>query len=196
MPRLAAGAVVASVLLSFSVPVGATASGPTVVGVVDLYAPTPLAAFSGLFPERFAADDLSASLARAAAGRFTLVPRDAVEKAASGAGWRGEDVLHFDRLGRLARIVGADRLVIGWIAALDMSDSGGVGPDNGGTPHMIDATIVVQVFDAAQGRIISETRQMGSAVGAVPSVLAEQALHRAVGAALPSLLGTLISQMP
>lgn len=190
--RVAVGAVAAVVLLSVSIPAGATAAGLSTVGVVDFYGQTVLPGFSGVFPERFAADDLAASLARAAAGRFTVVPRAAIEKAEAAANWRGEDVLRFARLTMLARTVGADRLVTGWLR-LDLSgDAGGGGLAETEGPGMVRAAIVVQVFDAAQGRLIAETQQTGFAVGIEWSVVVVQAIHRALGAALPSLLGMLV----
>ena len=71
------------------------------VGVVDFYAPTPLGTFSGLVPERFAADEFSKMLSGAAAGRFTVIPRSAMGQAEAAVGWRDGDVLHFDRLEHL-----------------------------------------------------------------------------------------------
>ncbi len=52
-----------------------------VVGVVDFYAPTPLGVFDGFTPERFAADDVAALLARRAGDRVTVIPRSQVVRA-------------------------------------------------------------------------------------------------------------------
>ena len=50
------------------------------VGIVDFYAPTPLGAY-GFTPERFAADALSNLLAQTGAGRFTVTPRESMQRA-------------------------------------------------------------------------------------------------------------------
>src|SRR5437016_1698068 len=88
------------------------------VGVVDFNVTTPLGAFSGLVPERFAADDFSKMLSGVAAGRFAVIPRSAMGRAEAALNWRDADVLNFDRLRALAQAAGADWLLVGWISHL------------------------------------------------------------------------------
>ncbi len=163
------------------------------VGVVDFYAQTPLGTFSGVFPERFAADDLSGLLARAPAGRFDVIPRATMQQAEGAARWQEADVLHFDRLRALARAVGADRLVVGWIPQLVVEAGGGGGStpmsSDGGGPPSAFVNIVVQVFDGAEARVVAQTHQSADIVfGASRSQLATQVLHTALERALPDVL--------
>ena len=162
------------------------------VGVVDFYAQTPLGAFSGVFPERFAADDLSGLLARSPAGRFDVIPRATMQQAEGAMRWQEADVLHFDRLRALSRAVGADRLVVGWIPQLVVEAGGGgavpMSSDGGGPPSAL-VNIVVQVFDGAAARVVAETHQSADImVGASRSYLTTQVLHTALERALPDVL--------
>ena len=156
------------------------------VGVVDFYAPTPLGAFSGLVPERFAADDFSKMLSGVAAGRFAVIPRSAMGRAEAALNWRDADVLNFDRLRALAQAAGADWLLVGWISHLVIT-TGGTGtstpPDDSGPP-MADTALVVQVFDAAQGRLVAETQRSASDIGGSRTILVERVLHHALESAL------------
>ncbi len=168
-----------------------------VVGVVDFYAPTPLGVFDGFTPERFAADDVAALLARRAGDRVTVIPRSQVVRAEEALRWRGDDVLHFDRLVALGRSLGADRLVVGWITLLSVEAGGGhtvplPDGDGNGVPTA-EARVVVQVFDVAQGRLVAETRQWASAVGFVRYRLAEEVLRKALAPAVPALWGPLVA---
>jgi hypothetical protein len=169
------------------------------VGVVDFYALTPLGAYSGVFPERLAADDLSALLARAPAGRVEVVPRLTMQQAEGAMRWQEPDVLHFDRLRALARAVAADRLVVGWIPLLQVESGGGGSvpvPDDGNVPTAL-VNIVVQVFDEAQARVIGETRQSADiTIGVSRSQLATQVLHIALERAQPDVLRMLTAQVP
>jgi hypothetical protein len=179
--RAVALAVLAGAVILSGGPGGA-APGVKTVGVVDFYAPTPLGAFVGVFPERFAADDLSAQLARAANGRFTVIPRGTMERAEGALRWRDVDVLHYDRLGALARSVGADALILGWIPLL-VVDAGGAGvviPPDGEGPPSAEVNLVIQVFDATQGRRVAETKQAASALGTTRSLLTQRVLHDAL----------------
>jgi hypothetical protein len=56
--------------------------------------------------------------------------------------------------------------------------------------------VVVQVFDAAQGRIVAETRAEGNGLGALTSLVAEQTLHEALQPTVSFLLSTLTSSRP
>lgn len=179
--------------------VGATASGMT-VGVVDFYAPTPLGAFVGIVPERFAAEDLSRLLTRAASARFAVVPPSTMQQAEEAMRWQSADVLHFDRLRALARAVGADRLVVGWISLFSVDAGGGghrilIAADDGGPPTAT-ANIVVQVFDQATARLVAETRQSASVLGATRSQSAGLVLHAALERGLPEVLRLLLGQAP
>lgn len=161
------------------------------VGVVDFYAPTPLGAFSGVFPERLAADDLSALLARTPAGRVEVIPRPTMQQAEGAMRWQEPDVLHFDRLRALARAVAADRLVVGRIPLLQVESGGGGGvpvPDDGSVATAL-VNIVVQVFDEPQARMIGETRQSADiTIGVSRPQLATQVLHIALERAQPDVL--------
>jgi hypothetical protein len=180
--------------LNFPLSASLAASHGGRVAVVDFYdASTARLGFD--FPERFAADDLAASLtaqaaARAAASRtgiggegLTVIPRDVVQAAESAMGWREDDVLRFDRLRTLAVALNADLLVIGRIPTLNVQWAGD-------GPHENVASVVVQVFDALEGRIVAETQQSASTInigGGDPGEL----LHRALGSAIPWIMQTL-----
>src|SRR5437879_7344015 len=157
------------------------------------YAPTPLGAVSGLVPERFAADDFSKMLSGAAAGRFAVIPRAAVGRAETALHWRDADVLRFDRLRALADAAGADWLLVGWISHLVISEGGSgttMPPDDGGPP-MADASLVVQVFDAAQGRVVAETQRSTYDLGGGRTILVERVLHHALESALLPIVSAL-----
>jgi hypothetical protein len=104
--------------------------------VVDFYAATPLGSFEGSVPERFAAKDLSDQLVGAGAGRIAVVSRRVVRQAEISVGWRTEDALRFDRLQTVARVIGADQLIVGWITLLTVDG----GADHGG-PTIADASM-------------------------------------------------------
>ncbi len=179
-------------------PVDAAAATARTVGVVDFYSPTPLGAF-GFVPERFAADELSALLAQSGAGRLTVVPRDSMEKAEASMGWHNADVLHFDRLRSLAQAAGANTLVVGWMPLLAVRVGGGGGglPPNGSGPPMADTNLVLQVFDAVQGRLVGENRQSASVlVATTRDLLAKQVLHDALVRGVAPLVGALSAGAP
>lgn len=167
---------------------GTAAAAAGTVGVVDLYAPSPLAVIGSVIPERTAADELSAFLARAGNG-VTVVPRATVAQAERAMGWREQDALSFDRLSALARAAGADRLVVGWIRTLSMGGAGSepMVPDGNGV-RLAQAAVVVQVFDAGQGRIVAERSAAGTAIGVVPEVLVRDVLRNALAPAVPWLV--------
>jgi hypothetical protein len=100
----------------------------------------PLGSFEGTSLERFAADDLSDQLVRAGAGRVVVAARRAIQQAEVSLGWRSDDPLRFDRLQALARAIGADRLVVGWITLLTVESGGS---DDGGPP-VAEASVVIQ----------------------------------------------------
>ena len=127
-----------------------------------------------------------------------VAEREAMEQAEAQLGWQGDDVLRFARLQALARAANADQLVVGWITLLAVSVGGGntKPPDGGNGPPTALSNLVLQVFDAGQGRIVSETHESGFAMGAGPHLLQEWALHRALVPAIPSLVATLTSDGP
>jgi len=163
------------------------------VGVVDFYAPTPLGAFSGLVPERFAAEEFSKMLSGAAAGRFVVIPRAVMGRAEAALNWRDGDVLHFDRLRALADASGADRLLVGWISHLVITTSGtgATTPPDDSAPPMADASLVVQVFDAAQGRVVAQTQRSAYDIGGSRTILVERVLHHALEPALLPIVNAL-----
>jgi hypothetical protein len=164
---------------------GAAAPAAGMVGVVDFYATTPLGPF-GFAPQRFAADDLS-KLLTAGAGRFSVVSRDSMERAEASLGWQGVDVLHFDRLRALARAVGANALIVGQILLLDNLDGGRTPPG-----ASVDTNLRLQIFDAAQGRIVAETRQSASLVSPLERDLrTKEVLLDALVRAYPRLVDAL-----
>ena len=167
----------------------AAAASPTgpVIGVVDFYAATPLGSFEGGSPERFAADDLSDQLARVGVGRVAVAPRRSVRQAELSLGWRTEDALRFDRLRALAHAIGADQLVVGWITLLVVE---GGGSDAGGPPSA-EASVVVQVFDAASGQIVGSVSGRSSTLLGTRTVLVERSLHLALLSTVAGLLVTL-----
>jgi hypothetical protein len=170
------------------------------VGVVDFYAVTPVATYNGLVPEAYAADRLSQALARDGAGRLTVIPRPAMRQAERAIGWHGPDILKFARLSELARQAGADRLVVGQIRMLFVNSEGsheGV-PGGGGGEGMKTglAVLVVQVFDASQGRIVAETRQAAQGLGPIDYLVVEDQLDSAVAHAVPPLLPALETPVP
>jgi hypothetical protein len=173
------------------------AGGPLKVAVVDFYALTPLTTFSGVFPERFLADDLAAQLAREAGDRLEVIPRDAVQRSEREMQWNEADVLRFDRLRALAGALGADRLVVGWIPLLSVDEGSGGGggrtSDGGGGPGVtrVDISLVIQVFDASQGRIVDEARYEHEDAGGLRSQLALRAMHNVLRPAIPALLDRL-----
>ncbi|HYM90798.1 MAG TPA: hypothetical protein VEW91_04090 [bacterium] len=191
------------VLAVFLAPLAAGAArGPLKVGVVDFYAPTPLAPFSGFFPERFAADDLTDLLARAAGDRLVMIPRDAVQRSEQEMRWGEADVLHFARLRALAGAVGADRLVVGWIPQLTVEGGGGgrigvfEGGDGASGASRAEVSLVIQVFDAGQGRLVDEARYSASDVGGPRSELAKRVIDHALRPAIPALLDHLTAPGP
>ncbi len=176
---------------------GAIASRPPVeaapprvktVGVVDFYAPIPLGASEGVILERFAADDIADLLARAVGASFSIIPRAMIQQAETAMRWRDEDVLGSERLSTLARTVGADWLIVGLIPMLTVESRDIHGRFTG------EASVVVRVFDATQGRTVAETRQWGSKVGDARPALAEQVLHRVLESTVPSVISTLTAQ--
>lgn len=197
--RIAAVCIAAAAAIgAFPAAGGAAPPAVSTVAVVDFYAPTPVPAYAGVVPERFAADDLSVMLARAAGDRVAFISRATAERAEADLRWHADDVLHFARLGALAQTLHADRLVVGWVAqfAVGHEPNNEVAVRGGGGPITGFALVVVQVFDAAEGRIVAETRTEGNGTGALSSLVAEQTLHEALQPAIPFLLSTLAPRTP
>ncbi len=170
---------------------GPAAAAAPAVGVVTFFSPTPLpwAAFD-VVPERYVADDLTASLAKAAQGRFAVLPRSVVEQAEQAMRWRTQDVLRYSRLRELAGRLHADRLVVGWIRTLEIMLGGS---DDMLSPSVSRAAVTVQIFDASQGRLIMETQNSVAVPDGRASTVLDRALQPTVGpvsAALAALAGS------
>lgn len=187
----------AALLLSWG---PAAAAGHT-VAVALFYAPTPVTTYIGLIPEEYASEALSARLAAASGGRFTVVSRDRVRAQEGGLRWQEWDVLRFARLQELGRAAGADTVVVGWIESLVLDRLGGgrsgfdLGGDGGGV-LTATAVMTVQIFDAFQGRIVSQTKVAGHAMGAVTMRVVQGALDDAAGRAAAQLPAALASGAP
>lgn len=155
-------------------PSPAPAAPLPVVGVIDFYSPSPLPwPTFDVVPERFAADDLAASLVQAGRGRYDVLPRSVVQQAEQQTRWQNDDVLRYSRMKDLAGRVHADRLVVGWIRELTVMQGG----DDFFSPVVARATVVVQVFDAAQGRLVFDTTGSIVVVGGTASELLHGALQ-------------------
>ncbi len=186
---------VMAILLPARPPAGA--ADPT-VAVALFYAPTPLTTYSGLIPEEYASADMSSKLAAATAGRLVVVPRAQVKMQESGLRWRESDALRFARLSDLARAAGADRLVVGWIQVLALDHLGGGGGkaldigggDGGGVLDGL-AVVVVQIFDASQGRLVYQAQVAGHAAGTITMRVVQDTLDDAVRRAVVQLAGPL-----
>lgn len=161
----------------------AAAAPVATIGVIDFYVPAPAASFEGISVERLAADDLTDQLTQAGAGRVAVVSRRRVQQAETSLGWRTGDTLRFDRLRSLAQAIGADELVLGRVARLNV----GGGGDDGGPPGA-DASLVLQIFDAAPGRIVRSVFETASTLSGTPASFAERAVHLALLQAVPELL--------
>ena len=195
MGAFAAAAIFVPAALLLSRGPAAGAADP-IVAVALFYAPTPVNTYPGLVPEEYASADLSARLAAASSGRFTVLPRDRVRAQETGLRWHEEDALHFARLTALAHAAGADSLVVGWIQSLVLDRLGGGGTNfdiggEGGGVLSATTVVVVEVFDASQGRIVRQVKFAGHAAGAITAIVIQGALHDAVQRAAIALAGPL-----
>jgi len=166
----------------------AAATPPASVAVVEFYSPTPLPVVDTVIPEQTAADELAALLADRA-GSLAVVPPATAAQAEASLRWRSEDALSFTRLADLARVIGASRLVVGWISTLSLEGMTNL-PDGNGMP-LAQASVIVQIFDAGQGRVVAETRGSASTVGVVPAILVRDVLRDALAPTVPWLISQL-----
>jgi hypothetical protein len=145
----------------------------------------------GIIPEERAADDLTDLLAGSAGQQVTVLSRVAVREAESAIGWRGADVLRFDRLKQLAGLLNADRLMVGWIQrfVLDRSGTGGQG---GGHFFSGLVAVMVQDFDPRQGRLVSQVQQGAYEPSATAPVVTDRLLRSVLERVLPSILPSLV----
>ncbi len=194
--RRAAFCAAALALIAAGVPPSAAVAAPAapVVGVVEFYAISPAGGLNMFSPERFAADNLSAMLARTGAGRITVIPRATVRQAEGALGWHGDDALRFARLGALARQLNAGRLVVGWIKTFSVGMESGEFPGGGGGMPEAYADLVVQVFEASQGRIVWRTESTADTMGIVAYKVGEEALSRALQPVVSPTIDALTSQ--
>ena len=158
---------------------------------MDFYALTPPPPVSGLVPERFVADEVAKMLPEAVRGEAAVIPREAIRRAEAALAWRAWDVLSYARLADLAREARADHLVVGWIRRLELDGTGpGVKAPTEGGDHIVSgsATVLVQIFDAAEGRIVAEAQGDGSTLGQTRLLIARQVLRDAAGGALTKLV--------
>ena len=176
----------------------AVAAGHT-VAVALFYAPTPVTEYSGLIPEEYASEDMSAKLVAASAGRFSVVPRGQVRTQEGGLRWREWDALRFARLSELGRAAGADRVVVGWIESLVLDRFGGggnnfdFGGEGGGVLAGL-AVVTAQVFDVSQGRIVYQTKVAGHSFGTLPMLAVQNALDDAVRRAAAGIPDSLTAE--
>lgn len=167
------------------------------IGVVDFYALSPLPAFLSLTPQGFVADDLAGLLGRAGTDRIMVLPRSDVMQAQRALGWRTSDVMKYARMADLAQRLGADRLAVGWIRGLNVEREGDHHRFFPGSDFVWgSADLQVQVFDAAQGRLIMSSEFRGTAAGFVPYLVAEEALHQALVPAVAPALAVLAGGAP
>jgi hypothetical protein len=193
--RLIAGLLVVALAAAF-LAAGPAAAADHTVAVAVFYAPTPIQPYPGIVPEQYAAASMTAMLATESGGRMTVVPRDQVRAKESELHWHEADVLQFARLGELAHALGADRIVVGWIRELTWNTGGSGGRSDivgGGTAGILYglADVVYQVFDAAQGRIVYETRAEGHSVGGTRFTAVQATLDDAGQRGAAQLLGPL-----
>jgi hypothetical protein len=182
----------ATALAAMSVPppAGRAAAPGSAVAVVDFYLLMPLSPLV-YTPELLAADDLAGLVVRSGGGGMTVIPRATVRQAESALGWHGSDVLRFARLRELARALGADLLVLGRFDRLELGGEGTTGIQNrGGRSGLVMgfATIVVQVFDPRQDRIVSEVKRSGYEIGVVSARVGERLIQRLLEETVTSIM--------
>jgi hypothetical protein len=154
------------------------------IGVVDFYMAGPTQAISGVDVERFAADDLAALLPKVERHPVKIIDRAVLREAEASMKWRRADITSLDRLGELARRVGAVHLATGRIERFYMEREG---------RSEIHATVKirVQIFDAIHGRLAPGAAGDGFARGATQQATAQQALRQANAHALPGALSNM-----
>jgi hypothetical protein len=185
---------IAVVLVMLAVP-SALGASQRRAAVADFYALSVLPFVDGLFAETFVADAVARMLPQASHGEIAVIPRADVRRAEREIRWRDSDALRFARLSELARAAEADWLVVGWIERLDV-DTHRVGI---GFPHVSTrplsgfATVRIQLFDTAQGRIAAEASGSAYSLGVTQLFIAEQALRDAAARALPGVLSRLLA---
>jgi hypothetical protein len=162
------------------------------VGVVEFYALSPTPPFGGIVAEEYAAADASRLLPAFAGNQAEVISRDTVRQAELALVWRPWDVLSFSRLTQLAGRIGADELVVGWIRLLHLDPEGpGIGRLGFGQLLSGSATVLLQIFDARQGRVVAEAPGDGYTIGQGRAFVMEQALHLAMAQALPRVFAKL-----
>jgi hypothetical protein len=159
------------------------------IAVLDFSTSGTMPSISGLTPGRFAADDLSQTLAGITHRLLTVIPRKTIRDAEASLNWQSADLLRFDRLAELARRVGADHLFVGRIESLITQTQGR--SSLGGNMSRADASVRLQVFDAAQKRLLGSALGSGLGLGPSQQVAAQQALHQANSDALSKAVAKL-----
>ena len=188
--RYLCGAGLIALLAAFGGASPVRAEGPLVVGVVDFYpGGTGGGGDLGVVPTRYVADDLSAVLAHAGAGQISVLPRAEVARAESALRWRGADVLSFARLGELAERVRADRLVVGWITVLSLDRMDTIATPGG--QYLGAVSLVVQIFDPREGRLVWQTTGYGTGFGMLAYIVLEDTLRNGVDSTVAPTLHAL-----
>ena len=195
VPALGVGVMVAVFAVLVGPWSGAVGAAPLSVGVVEFAAFGPQPILNYVIPSSTATDQLTALLTQAAGGTVTVIPGSDMRRAEAGLRWQSEDTLSFARLGDLAHAVGADRLVLGRLPIVGTAGGGNEPPQgtkNGNGTTYITADVVVQIFDAHQGRIVAETESSGSSISGPVAALGTIAMLRnALAPTVPWLLAHL-----
>ena len=148
------------------------------VGVLDFDAPATINSAGTVIPQHFAGDDLSSQLASAAENRFVMLARDSVRHAQVALNWRGVDTDRRERLGALAELVHADKLVVGRITTYNLeNEGGGSGRTRGFTGS---TTISVRVFDVHSRQWTWQTTASGQGRASSASQAARTIMRSAV----------------
>ena len=164
-------------------PVGLLSAGtPQTIGVVNFAVRPSVPSIPGLFPGRFAADDTTALLQRAAPASLSVISRETMSQAQAALSWRDADITNSARLNALATGAHAAHLVIGTVDRLSVERQST-------SASGARATIHIQVF-TPPARITEAVTDTGTAVGtgSVARIAAQQALHQAIQQVLPMVL--------
>jgi len=174
------GAAVAAVLALVSSSLSSVGAAQT-IGAVDFAVRPPMPSISGLFPGRFAADDVTTLLERDTHAPLVVISRQTMAQAQTALGWRETDMTKYARLSALAERAQATYLAIGTIDRLALERQTN-------SSYRATATVHIQVFTLVPARITGAVAGSGSAVASTSRTAAQQALHQAIEQALPSAL--------
>ena len=105
--------------------------------------------------------DVSVALERTGDGQITVISRETMRRAEVALRWREADVLDFSRLTVLARRAHVGRLVVGWIPLFVLNPETRNRSLPSGGAVMGRATVIAQIFDLRQGRLVWQIRESG-----------------------------------